>query len=89
MRNEIATPGYWMNETTGRLQPVVERYLNNGTLSFEDCVVMRAYLRQWIFGPLFRGPEVDRLREDVETLFDDHSVRLWIYRATRAGCDPL
>ena len=50
---------------------------------------MRAYLRQWIAGDAFHGPEVDELRERVETIVDMWSLNTWIEDALDAGVDPL
>lgn len=55
-------PGYWMHETSGVLRPAVEAYLNQRPMSKKQIAAMRAYLRQWIAAPEWRGEEVERLR---------------------------
>lgn len=81
--------GFWMNETTGVLRPAVEAYLAGGPMTTLQIAAMRAYLRQWVAAPTFRGPEVDRLRRDIEGLTDRAAIRLWIARAVEEGIDPL
>lgn len=41
-------PGFWMNETSGVLAPVVRAYLSGARLGERPVAVMRAYLRQWV-----------------------------------------
>jgi hypothetical protein len=81
-------PGFWMNETSGTLRPVVERYLRGETLTPTHIAIMRAYLRQWMAGD-FRGPEVARLRERVNDIRDMPSLTSWLEDALDAGIDPL
>ena len=42
--SEQHVPGYWMNETSGQLRPVIENYLTGGRMSARDIAVMRNYL---------------------------------------------
>lgn len=80
--------GYWMNETSGVLRPVVERYLNGGALNANDVAVMRAYLRQWMAGS-FRGPMIDDLRARVDEIRTTDDLVRWLEDALDAGIDPL
>lgn len=82
-------PGYWMHETSGILQPVVTDYLEGRPLTDEQIATMRAYLRQWISAPDWRGIEADKLRAGVDELTTHAAIRGWIIRAERAGIDPL
>lgn len=84
----MTVPGYWMNETSGVLAPVVRKYLNGDELDPAEVGTMRAYLRQWMTGD-FRLPATDRLRVDVETIATTADVRAWLGRALDAGIDPL
>jgi hypothetical protein len=81
-------PGYWRNETSGTLAPVVEKYLRGERLNLGEVKTMRAYLRQWINAD-FRGPAVQELRERVDSLTYDADVRAWLRDASEFGCDPL
>jgi len=81
-------PGYWMNETSGVLQPVVEKYLAGDELEADELTVMRLYLRQWMNAP-FLGPEVRSLRLTIEDVTTTERLRLWLRRAQLAGVDPL
>jgi hypothetical protein len=59
-------PGYWMNETSGELRPVIERYLTAQHLTARDVAIMRVYLRQWINDGAWIGPLIDALRTQVD-----------------------
>jgi hypothetical protein len=85
----VNIPGYWMNETSGVLEPVVRKYLEGGELSTDEVQTMRAYLRQWIWADGFVGPDVDRLRAGVAHLYNTGDLRAWLDRALNAGIDPL
>ena len=87
-RAELGIPGDWQHETSGALRPAVERYINRKTIA-ADIPIMRAYLRQWICADGFAGPEVDRLRVDVNGVVDLASLDAWIERALAEGIDPL
>jgi len=82
-------PGYWPNEVTGVLAPVVRAYLNGNDLSADDVAVLRAYFTQWIYALGFCGPLVDELRREVGTLSSRRDVTRWLDMAEKAGCDPL
>lgn len=87
-------PGYyWTAETTGRLVPAIARYLENEPLSSSDIEALRAYIRQWIFSPVWDGsPYADNVeRQDIQglrDLVDSLTSREQIRRALRMGIDP-
>lgn len=81
-------PGYWRNETSGILQPAVERYFSGEALSAADVAALRAYLRQWITEGDFLGVAVQRLRETVDSIECRFDIWLWTHRALKAGIDP-
>lgn len=83
----MSQPGYWMNEQSGALRPVVEAYLAGKELTPEQITLMRVYLRQWIDHPSWRG--ADLLRATVGSLRTTADVRAWLEVAERAGIDPL
>lgn len=85
----MTIPGYWPNETSGVLVPVVRAYLEGVELDVAGVATMRAYLRQWVAGPLFVGPDLEQLRADVDELVSTDDVRAWLDRALDAGVDPL
>lgn len=90
MKNLIAeAPGYWMNETSGVLRPAVEAYLENRPLTLTEIAAIRAYLRQWIFAPVWRGTEIDGLRDAIDSLTNQAQIKIWIDRAIEIGADPL
>jgi hypothetical protein len=82
-------PGYWMNETSGELRPVIERYLTAQHLTARDVAIMRVYLRQWINDGAWIGPLIDALRTQVDEIHDRDGIRRWLDRALDAGIDPL
>jgi hypothetical protein len=81
-------PGYWQNEQSGVLAPVVRAYLNGVPLSMMQIKIMRAYLRQWIAGD-FRGPGIESLRRRVETISTNGDLKAWLDDALELGIDPL
>ena len=82
-------PDFWTFEQSGRLRPVVEKFLRGEQLDVMEFMIMRAYLRQWIFAPAFIGAEVERLREGYAMITSMSALRAWIGRAVEAGVDPL
>lgn len=90
-RNRIMNegPGFWMNEVSGVLRPVVMAYLEGAPLTPQDLAIMRAYLRQWIASPYWRGPEVAQLRQDVDAITSRATLKRWLDRADSVGIDPL
>jgi hypothetical protein len=83
-------PGFWMYETTGVLRPAVEAYLLGGrALTEAEFAALRAYIRQWIFAPMFRGPAVEALRARVDGLTDRAALSRWLDDAMDEGIDPL
>jgi hypothetical protein len=82
--------GYWQNETSGVLRPAVTAYLSGRPMTAIEVAAMRAYLRQWIAaGAAWRGPAIDDLRRDVESLTDRAAIKRWLDRAEAEGIDPL
>jgi hypothetical protein len=83
-------PGYWPNEVTGVLAPVIRAYLAGDELAAaEDIAVLRAYFVQWVDAPGFVGPEIAVLRLSARTLRSRHDIAVWLERALEAGIDPL
>jgi hypothetical protein len=86
--SEQHVPGYWMNETSGQLRPVIENYLTGGRMSARDIAVMRNYLRQWMDGP-WKGPMIEVLRTQIDEIIDRDDVARWLDRALDESIDPL
>lgn len=86
----MTIPGYWMNEQSGVLKPVVLKYLKSEPLDAGEVATMRAYLRQWIFAEGFLpSVEITGLRLRVDELRTNSDIRLWLNDALDAGIDPL
>jgi hypothetical protein len=84
----MTVPGYWMNETSGKLRPVVEKYLRGESLTIYELNAIRAYIRQWMRGD-FHGPEVEQLRARVDGIVTTAALTSWLDDAADAGVDPL
>jgi hypothetical protein len=91
-------PGYWMNETSGRLRPAVMAFLNGAELGVDQIALLRAYCRQWIMADVWdmnphMGAEekvwLAELRADLDTLTTRAAISSWLDRATEGGLDPL
>jgi len=82
-------PGYWMNETSGALAPAVLAYIAGDDLDTAQIATLRAYLRQWILVPGWRGAEVAPLRAAIDGLTTRAAIETWLARAEQAGIDPL
>jgi hypothetical protein len=84
-------PKYWMNETSGVLRPAVEAYINLRPMTAMQIGAMRAYLRQWIQSPVWKGfdEEMADLRRDVETIRTREDISAWLHAALDIGQDPL
>ena len=80
-------PRFWMYETTGVLAPVIEAYLRGKWLDEAEIGVMRAYLRQWIMAPVWKG--VDELRASVSLIRTRSDIHSWLDAALDEGIDPL
>jgi hypothetical protein len=88
-----------MNETTGKLKPVIETYLQRrGDMTLRDVAIMRAYLVQWIESPAWEmmphGTEdfaegLAALRLDACAIRNVKDIDAAIARMTDAGLDPL
>ena len=86
---EPVRPGYWMHETTGALRPALIALLDGGALTPEHIAAIRAYLRQWIMAPVWRGPGVEVLRAGIERLTSKRAIDIWLDHAIEEGIDPL
>lgn len=90
-------PGFWRNETSGILAPVVEDYINGRQLDAGGISTLRAYLRQWICADVWDmfpiggspTPELTDLRRAVDGLTTQRAIRDWLWKALEIGIDPL
>ncbi|HYJ44057.1 MAG TPA: hypothetical protein VEW06_06335 [Xanthobacteraceae bacterium] len=80
-------PGYWLYETSGVLQPAVRSYLRGDDLSAGQIAALRAYLRQWIYAPVWE--DVAELRASTDGLTSRAAIAAWLDRANELGIDPL
>jgi hypothetical protein len=78
-----------MNEQSGKLKPAVLAYLKGERLDDVQIGFIRAYLRQWIDSPMWRGDEIEDLRASVGAISDRASIKDWLDDALRANIDPL
>ena len=82
-------PKYWRTETSGVLIPLMETYLAGEPLDQKQVITMRAYLRQWIYSPVWIGQKIDTLRRRIDLIETNKDVRDWLELALDAGIDPL
>lgn len=82
-------PGYWMNETSGVLKPALEAYLRDDPLDDGQIAALRAYLRQWIMAPAWKGAGVPRLRASIDGLTSRQAIHEWLAVAAELNIDPL
>lgn len=85
----MSAPGYWMQETSGVLRPAVAAYLAGGAMTPEQVAALRAYLRQWIAAPAWKGRKVRFLRRSIDSLTSREAIRSWLTIASEEGIDPL
>jgi hypothetical protein len=82
-------PRYWMHERSGILRPAIEAYLA-GAMTENEVAAMRAYLRQWIFAPVWRGgAAIEALRARIDGLGDRAAIAAWLADAAKQEVDPL
>jgi hypothetical protein len=88
-------PKYWMHETSGVLQPVIERFLNDQRLTDQEVAIFRAYLVRWIDSPVWdqnphgTGDDLRMLRDAAKVVKNTTEIRIWLERAEQFGVDPL
>jgi hypothetical protein len=78
-----------MFETSGVLRPAVEAYLLHQPMTPEQIAAMRAYLRQWIADPVWRGGGVELLQVGIDGLTSRAAISAWLDMALDCGIDPL
>lgn len=81
-------PGFWMNETSGALQPAVIAYLKGDWLSQPQVVAIRAYLRQWMAAD-WKGELVAELRADIDEIHTKSDIDDWVEKAMEIAIDPF
>ena len=85
----MSEPRYWMDETSGELRSAIEAFLSGGPMKDVQIAVLRAYLRQWIYAPVWRGPAIPNLQRRIANLTNVIAIRAWIKDALAEGLDPL
>lgn len=83
------SPCYWQYETTGTLRPVIKAYLTGDEMTDEQIAAMRAYLRQWIEAPVWKGDVIEDLRQALDGLTSRDAIAAWLATAMDNGIDPL
>jgi hypothetical protein len=90
-------PLHWRDEISGRLAKAVHAYLlnrtDNLTVTDEQIVLLRGYLRYYIHAPCWEWPEfrqeLSSLRSAVGELDTATEIDEWIHKALEIGLDPL
>jgi hypothetical protein len=86
---EAGFPGFWRNEQSGVLRPVVELYLAGLTMTDEHVGIMRAYLIQWIEAPVWKLDEACSLVRDARAIRTKDDIGRWLRAGLDVGMDPL
>lgn len=90
VRGPSSEPGYWKNEISGTLQPVVTAFINGERLDADGVAIMKFYFRQWIYADVWAGTEeIEGLRRMIDEVATQHGLSSWVDRALDAGIDPL
>ncbi len=82
-------PGFWMNESSGALQPAVIAYIEGKELHAEQIALIRAYLRQWIMVGNWKGNDIAGLRLQVNAIVSKADIDAWLTRALDSNIDPF
>lgn len=83
-------PKHWQQETSGALKSVVWAYLTHERLTLYQIALLRAYLKQWVYSPVWKGStELDGLREQVTEATTQRDLDCCIELAVHMGLDPL
>lgn len=95
----VGAPGYWRDETSGLLAPVVTRYLQGErALNASEIDILRRYFVQWACASIWdTNPHLDhegeanleRLRERARAIRAISDVDRWREAALELGMDPL
>ena len=87
----IHEPGYWRNEVSGQLAPVVEAFIQQENLTADQVVMLKLYFKQWIWADVWSGsgPEIAHLRVMLDEVVTQHGLNAWLMRAMDLGIDPL
>jgi hypothetical protein len=82
-----SAPGFWMYETSGRLESAIWALLEGDRLRDDEIALIRAYLRRWINAPGWGA--VDDLRRRIDELTSTEAINRWLDDALQEGIDPL
>jgi len=82
-------PKFWMNETGGVLQQAVKDYLDDKTLTLAQVALMRAYLKQWAYSPVWQGEALEAVRTRITEANSHQDIDGCIYDLVNMGMDPL
>lgn len=90
----VAMPKYWAAEQGGEVRRAIEQFLRGEELTAANIAVIRNYLRQWIFSPVWdqaatAGADIEALRQMINSLTSEVEIDLWLDRAARAQVYPL
>ena len=81
-------PKYWKNETSD-LPAIIAEYLQREYLTDKKIARIKAYLKQWIDSPVWKGPAIEALRTQVNLIQTRLDIDHWIHDAVNEGIDPL
>jgi hypothetical protein len=87
-------PGYWFQETSGVLKPVVRAYLAGSRLDSDQIGLMRRYLEQWFDASVWEAigedmTQLESIRQRVHRIATNEDIRAALKDALDLGIDPL
>ena len=81
-------PVYWLNESSGTMKEIVNKFLQDIPLCKEELKLLRWYIWQWVAAPLFVKPP----GFSKELIYSLSQEQLWVYIVTvlePQGIDPF
>jgi hypothetical protein len=88
--NNPDAPKYWMHETSGVLEPVIRRFLNEHQLRDDEIATMQAYLWQWVKSPAWApSGMLEALRLRVASIRTMEDIDQALAGCEELGMDPL
>ncbi|MBE9110824.1 hypothetical protein IQ273_15530 [Nodosilinea sp. LEGE 07298] len=84
---------YWMDDVSGNLAPVVEKFLlTEEHLDDTERATLAEYLRNWAYGPFAGGSNLEFLQAKFTELVaqgDRNSIEQWCLQALDLGIEPF
>ncbi len=83
---------YWMNEQTGEMKHIVEKFHNNITLTQKELNTLRQYVQQWVEDSRLQFPPGarEKLLAELKTIrVQDRLLEFMTEKLLKYGIDPF